>query len=109
MSETLKSDPEFPPMPEGLRIRYQEALHGMQTGVFATMLREAGPSGTLDIGRFLKHLRVGVNSALVEHGALLTLMLRKGVFTPEEYWAELVAGMERERATYEADLGVKLG
>jgi len=49
-----------------------------------------------------KHLRVGVNSALVEASAMAALLFRKGVFTAEEYYDALIEGWEREVDDYRA-------
>lgn len=56
-----------------------------------------------------KHLRVGVNTGKVEHGALVDLLVRKGIITSEEYLTELADAMEREADRYEAELSQKLG
>lgn len=78
--------------------RYLKALHAMQSGVKAEM--ELG----LNDAHTPKHLRVGVNSAMVETGALLKLMLDKGVITEDEWCAALADAMEREVAEYEKRL-----
>lgn len=43
-----------------------------------------------------KHLRVGVDTSKADHGALVKLLVEKGVFTEEEYFVEMIAGLERE-------------
>ncbi len=74
--------------------RYLAAAHGMQSGVaFEETL------GAKDMTP--RHLRVGVNSAMVEHAALVDLLLSKGVISEEEYFKALADGMEREVAAYE--------
>jgi hypothetical protein len=78
--------------------RYSAAAHAMQSGVAAEMGKPCEP----------KHLRVGVNSALVSNGAVVSLLIEKGVFTHDEYQAALADFMEREQAAYEQRLGVKL-
>lgn len=80
---------------------YSEAAHAMQTGVAATMLRD--PKETSP-----KHLRVGVNSAMVETSAIVRLLVAKGVFTLPEFTAILTSQMNEEVEKYEAELGVKL-
>lgn len=80
--------------PEEADRRYQAAIHAMQTGVAAKMAID--PSETTP-----KHLRVGVNSAMVEHSALAGLLIAKGVITEAEYLEALALGMEREQALYE--------
>jgi sirohydrochlorin ferrochelatase len=75
--------------------RYMEAAHAMQSVVAAVMgmgdLEETTP----------KHLRVGVNSALCSHAALVRLLTAKGLFTEEEYVKEVADEMEREKERYE--------
>ena len=56
-----------------------------------------------------KHLRVGVNSAMVENAALARLMMKKGLFTQEEYIEALADVMEEEAKTYEQWLSLHLG
>ena len=77
-----------------LRARYSRAAHAMQTGV-AHELPVDPSSGNP------KHLRVGVNSALVSHGALVRLLLQKGLITEVEYMEALCEGMEDEVRRYE--------
>ncbi len=78
--------------------RYLAACHAMQTGVMTIMHKE--PRG-LEIGETSpKHLRVGVNSAMCDHAALVRLLIAKGLFTEEEYSVEVTAEMEREVERY---------
>lgn len=51
-----------------------------------------------------KHLRVGVNSALVECSALAALLVRKGVFTAEEYFDALIEAWDAEVDRYRAEV-----
>lgn len=94
-----------------LQRQYKASAHAMQTGVklelvsFDAQARPAEQSQGSP-----KHLRVGVNSNAVSNGALVELLIEKGVFSRLEYWAKLAEGMEREVASYEAMLGgIKLG
>src|SRR5690348_17509394 len=73
--------------------RYMKAAHAMQSGVAAKMRMD--PKDTEP-----KHLRVGVNAAMVEHSALAQLLLKKGIITREEYTAELADVMEEEARKY---------
>ena len=82
--------------------RYLAAAHAMQTGVAMEM--EHGSKDTTP-----KHLRTGVNSAMVEHSALAGLLISKGVITGEEYAEALAAGMERETKAYEDRLSEHIG
>lgn len=76
------------------RERYEAAAHGMQSGV-AAMMRRGHPETES------KHLRVGVNSAMCDHAALVRLLMAKGLFSEEEYNKEIADEMERERERYE--------
>jgi hypothetical protein len=75
--------------------RYRQALHAMQSGVqFEMSTTHKSPTEP-------KHLRVGVNTALVQHTAIVKLLLDKGVITMEEYWKTLADEMEAEVARYQ--------
>lgn len=82
--------------------RYLDAAHAMQTGVAMTM--EYEPKETQP-----KHLRVGVNAAMVEHSALAGLLIAKGLITEEEYLAALAKGMEDEADKYQTRVRKYLG
>ncbi len=85
--------------------RYLAAAHAMQSGVSM----EISNSGPAAAGASEKHLRVGINSEMVQNGALVALLIKKGIFTEDE-WAEALAdGMEAEQKRYEKVLSEKLG
>ena len=75
--------------------RYENALHAMQSGVAYEM-----GLGATDTSP--KHLRVGVNSAMVNDAAVATLLIEKGFFTLEEYQKAVADAMEREVVRYES-------
>jgi hypothetical protein len=85
------------------KLTYEEACYAMQAGVG---LREklGGSNETTP-----KHLRVGVNSAMVEHSALARLRIAKGVITDAEYRESLADGMREEVELYERGLSEELG
>ncbi len=83
--------------------RYKAAAHAMQSGVAFKMQRE--PNGDTTP----KHLRVGVNSAMVDTSTIVKLLVDKGVITMDEWFKALADGMEAEVKLYESELGVKLG
>lgn len=89
-------------MPKDLKDRYLAAMHGMQSGV-ATEL-----TWGLDGAATPKHLRVGLNGIMTDHGALVRLLIKNGVFTAQEYYEAIVEGAEMEHRRYENRLGVKL-
>lgn len=83
-------------------VRYNKAIHAVQTGV--KLLLESDPKM-----KDPKHLRVGIDSALVGNEALATLLIQKGVFTLEEYVEANADAMEREVARHEERLNAKGG
>jgi len=76
----------------------------MQSGVAAEMNLPARSTATEP-----KHLRVGVNSALVDSAALAELLISKGIITEAEYLEALASAMEREAAQYEERLSAHFG
>lgn len=72
--------------------RYLDAARAMQAGV-ALEYEHSGVEAT-------KYLRVGVNSALVDSGAMATLLVSKGVITEEEYLKAIADGMDKEVELY---------
>ncbi|HEV2778564.1 MAG TPA: hypothetical protein VGX25_04115 [Actinophytocola sp.] len=82
--------------------RYHAAAHAMQSGVAAKMNYD--PDETTP-----KHLRVGVNSAMVETSTIVKLLIAKGIITESEWYAVLADGMEAEKALYEAWLTERMG
>lgn len=82
---------------------YERNMHGVQSGVAALMASGQQEDMTP------KHLRVGVNSALVNHHAIATLLIEKGVITHEEYFEALAKSAESERKRYEVAVRNKLG
>lgn len=82
--------------------RYAAATHAMQSGV-------AYDQGGGSADGSPKHLRVGVNSALVETSVLARLLVEKGVVSAHEYAEALIAGMEAEVRRYQALLSDRHG
>jgi hypothetical protein len=78
--------------------RYMRAVHQMQSGV-AMLMNFDGVSDPEH-----KHLRVGVNSALVINNALTQLFISKGVITLAEYTKASADAMEEEVERYRTDL-----
>lgn len=105
MSEESAEAAEDAPVEESIeqaQDRYLAAMHAMQSGV-ATK-QELDPSETEP-----KHLRVGVNSAMMQQGALVRLLIAKGVFTEAEWWSAIADGAEHEVKLYEEWLSDKFG
>lgn len=82
--------------------RYAAACHAMQSGVAMEMSHRPQPTEP-------KHLRVGVNSALVETGALAKILIDAGIISEEQYREALADAMEREQARYETYLSQLVG
>jgi hypothetical protein len=80
--------------------RYYDAMHAVQTGV--DYYQQVDPDTP-------KHLRVGINSALITASATARLLIDKGVFTEEEHWAKLAELAEEEKTAYEKRLSEHYG
>ena len=77
--------------------RYINAAHAMQTGVKWEMINK----GDSEAATTPKHLRVGLNSCLADLSGLATLLMKKGIFTEEEYVEAMADAMEKERDRYQ--------
>lgn len=74
----------------------------MQSGVAAKMSfdsKEVDP----------KHLRVGINTAMSDHCALVRLLIAKGVITDAEYREAITQTMNEEYQRYQDELTTTLG
>lgn len=82
--------------------RYAAAAHAMQTGVMWAIEKALGEKPKLSDEELhiRKHLRTGINSAMVDSSAIAKLLMAKGVFTELEYYTALADGMEAERDLY---------
>lgn len=85
-----------------LRCRYERAAHAMQTGVQLELTRDGAAAAAASP----KHLRVGINAVMADHGALAALLIRKGLISEEDYLQALVEGMEAEVGRYHKRLGL---
>lgn len=81
---------------------YKEAAHAMQSGVAMEMNYNKQSTDP-------KHLRVGINSTMVDTAAMARLLMDKGVITMEEYEAALTAEMNKEVERYEKHLSELIG
>lgn len=79
---------------------YGRLAHAIQTGIAYTKDRTIMEP---------KHLRVGVDLRAVEHGALVSLLIKKGLITKEEYTEELLEYMEQEVKNWEKRLREEYG
>lgn len=88
-------------MKEGdLGLTYEQAMHGIQTAVAYEIERDVA-KGMSKSATSPKHLRVGVNAAMAEQGALAQLLMDKGIFTLEEYKESIRLGANYELARYQ--------
>lgn len=81
---------------------YSQAQHAMQTGV--SMIMQYSPTETEP-----KHLRVGINTAMCDHAALVRLLIEKGIITNDEYMAAVTKEMNQEVQRYHERLQRYLG
>jgi hypothetical protein len=84
--------------------RWERAAHAMQSGVAMEMQIPIRQKSTEP-----KHLRVGVNTAISDHGALIKLLIAKGFFTEVEYMKAIADQMEVEKTMYEERLTAHFG
>lgn len=70
---------------------------GIEYGVDETLPKNVSP----DLFRALKHLRVGINSCLINQAALSELLVAKGIITDEEYIDKILEKLEQEVRSYE--------
>jgi hypothetical protein len=84
------------------RQRWMDASHAMQSGVAMEMNYKPEPTDP-------KHLRTGINAAMVDHGALVRLLINKGIITEEEYLDAIADAMEEEVKRYERHLSELIG
>jgi hypothetical protein len=85
--------------------RYNAAMHAVQSGV-AMEIESGGEAGQQTTP---KHLRVGVNAALVGNAAIARILIERGICTLTEYTAALATEAEAEQHRYEQRLSAELG
>lgn len=97
--------------PEQQEILYGNYIYYMgcaQAGI-AQEVGQGTPDELKAAGANPKHLRVGINAAMVEHSALTKLLIDKGIITEEEYLCALVQAAKAEKEMFEKRLTGKLG
>jgi hypothetical protein len=77
-------------------------INAVQSGVAFSVAKGEGDTSP-------KHLRTGVNLAMVEHAALTELLIEKGLITYEEFLTALVKKTREEEEKYEDNLSVVYG
>lgn len=98
-----------PPMTLGNR--YYAAAHRMQSATAFDLTKRLGLDTLMGqhlrpelVNKVIKDVRVGLNSAMSDQGALAELLIKKGVFTDEEYREAVTIWMEREADARCADV-----
>jgi len=81
--------------------RMLAAQHAIQSGVAFEMSRPDRARATEP-----KHLRVGINTALLEISGVAKLLIDKGVISEEEYFKAMAEAYEAEARDYEKRNGV---
>ena len=82
--------------------RYIKARHAMQSGVAMWINYDKKSTEP-------KHLRVGVNSAMVDSSALANLLIAKGIISEDEYFKALAERMEAEVKSYTERIEARIG
>ena len=99
---------EFTPQMEADDAAIKAAMHAVQTGVKA--LQQLDPACALyEPETSPKHLRVGVNSALIDSGVCVELLVEKGIITRAEVLAKLRHFWEKEAMRYRVKVAQKMG
>ena len=79
------------------KMRYHAALHGVQSAVAYEIEMHLTAAAVTP-----KHLRVGINAAMVDSAAIAGLLIAKGIITESEYYEALANAAEQELARYHA-------
>jgi hypothetical protein len=69
--------------------RYLAAAHAVQSAIAHSLVSHPAEGSP-------KHLRVGIDTMKVEQSALATMLIRRGIFTQDEYEKAMADAMERE-------------
>lgn len=88
--------------------RYVAAAHAVQSGI-AAQIGDGSEKSLLLAAANPKHLRTGLNLAMVEHAALVGLLVSKGIITAAEYAKALADETEREKERMEKMLSDERG
>jgi hypothetical protein len=102
------SDHDYPFDKPRNDLPYDVALHGVQAGA-ALEIAQANAGLPDALLRALKHLRVGIDSAMVNDAAMARLLVKRGIITGEAYIEEIRLEANRELDRYEARLSEAYG
>src|ERR1700677_3493094 len=92
--------------------RYMKLAHAVQTGVAMTLAIDHPEVADINSNQNLrehKHLRTGIDTSKSDHGALVKLLIEKGIFTQDEYLDALLIMIQQEKEAYERKLSVHFG
>ena len=89
--------------------RYLNICHAIQSATKFLITQAQMRSDDGLAGSSPKHLRTGLNMVMADVSSLATLLIKKGVFTEEEYFEAVLIGAENEleRLTNMANAGRK--
>lgn len=87
---------------DGIKAEYMQAMHAMQTGVAYSLEIDAAEGD-------IKHIRVGINSALCSIATLTYILMEKNIITEEEYFTKLLELTRNDVKDYEGKLSEHYG
>jgi hypothetical protein len=85
-----------------LGLDYRSALHGCQSAI----AHRISLNGEKDASASPKHLRMGVDSSMITDAAIVNLLIKKGIFTMEEFDNEVRLAANDELARWQQLFGV---
>jgi hypothetical protein len=87
-----------------LGLSYEDAAHGIQSAIKFEQENERR-----EVRSEIKHLRTGLDCRAADALGLATLMIKKGVFTEQEYLEHMRLAMNAELVRYEEHVRIKFG
>lgn len=87
---------------------YRRMTHAMQSGVAMEQELDKNGPGAQSDERTTKFLRVGINTAMCDHAALVKLLISKGIITDPEYLDAIATEMTEEVKRYERRLSERM-
>lgn len=99
-----QKDDQYSPIPNPRQMELLQQLpHRVQSAI-AFLQSHAEKTGESYPSLEPKHLRVGVNSAMIEASALGKLLMRKKLITADEYFNSIIEMWEQEVESYQGDI-----
>lgn len=90
-----------------LGLSYEGATHGVQTAIKFRMETEQVEENKSFVGR--KHMRTGIDMSKADMLGLATLLIDKGIITPEEYMEAMRLAANNELAMHEDEANANGG